>query len=83
MASLEAFAVYRLAEMIRNDVELQISELTYAILKHSSQALHVRPAFGGAQVFRARGWPGPLLIAGAIKEALGRAGITGVMFEGG
>jgi hypothetical protein len=36
---------------------------------------------GDVQVFRARGWPGPLLISGSIKEALELAGITGVKFE--
>ncbi|HYO52844.1 imm11 family protein [Archangium sp.] len=36
---------------------------------------------GDARVFRARGWPGPLLISGDLKEALERAGITGVKFE--
>ncbi|MET0406141.1 MAG: DUF1629 domain-containing protein [Cystobacter sp.] len=36
---------------------------------------------GNSRVFRARGWPGPLLISGALKDALERAGITGVKFE--
>jgi 2,4-dienoyl-CoA reductase-like NADH-dependent reductase (Old Yellow Enzyme family) len=36
---------------------------------------------GDAKVFRAQGWPAPLLISGDNKEALERAGITGVKFE--
>jgi hypothetical protein len=36
---------------------------------------------GDAKVFRAQGWPGPLIISGDIKEALERASITGVKFE--
>ena len=36
---------------------------------------------GDAKVFRAQGWPGPLIISSDIKEVLGRAGITGVKFE--
>jgi hypothetical protein len=32
-------------------------------------------------VFRAQGWPGPLIISGELKESLERAGITGVGFE--
>lgn len=36
---------------------------------------------GGARVFRAQGWSGPLLVSSEIKEALERADITGVKFE--
>ena len=36
---------------------------------------------GGAKVFRAQGWLGPLIISGELKDALERASITGVKFE--
>jgi hypothetical protein len=36
---------------------------------------------GDAKVFRAQGWPGPLIVSGDVKEALTHAGITGVGFE--
>lgn len=48
----------------------------------SVRDMHVDPSkVGDAKVFRAWGWPGPLLISGDIKEALERVGITGVKFE--
>jgi len=36
---------------------------------------------GSAKVFRCEGWPGPLIIAGEIKDALERMGATGTRFE--
>jgi len=36
---------------------------------------------GEARLFRARGWPGPLLISSDLKEALERAGITPAGFD--
>ena len=49
----------------------------------SVRDMHIDPmSVGDARVFRARGWAGPLLISGDLKEALEHAGITGVKFEG-
>lgn len=48
----------------------------------SVRDLRIDPSrVGDARVFRARGWPGPLLIRGDLKEALKRADVTGVKFE--
>ena len=41
-----------------------------------------RTKVGDARVFRAEGWPGPLLVSGAIKAALERLGATGAKFKG-
>jgi hypothetical protein len=40
-----------------------------------------RAKVGGAQVFRCEGWMGPLIVSGAIKDALERMGATGTRFE--
>lgn len=36
---------------------------------------------GDAKVFRPEGWPGSLIVAGDIREALERMGATGMRFE--
>lgn len=36
---------------------------------------------GSAEVFRCKGWMGPLIVSGVIKDALDRMGATGTRFE--
>lgn len=47
----------------------------------SVRDLHIDPTkVGSARVFRARGWPGPLIVSEDIKQGLERLGVSGVKF---
>ncbi|XXF78333.1 hypothetical protein P2318_00825 [Myxococcaceae bacterium GXIMD 01537] len=47
----------------------------------SMRHLRIDPTtVGDARVFRARGWPGPLVVSDNIKDALERSGATGLTF---
>ena len=48
----------------------------------SVRSMHIDPSkVDDAKVFRAQGWPSPLLVSDDIKEAIERAGLTGVKFD--